>query len=100
MPVRFRTGEALEQRGRTLDLGVHGAFIACQRPPILGTTLTLELRSPTAWDPLNITCQVRWVSPGVDEPPGFGVRFEDLSASQATALHDFLQSLDYDEAGT
>ncbi len=97
MPVRFRAGEALLRRGHTVDLGIHGAFIACEYPPEKGAELELELRSPTAWDPLRIACEVRWVS---QRPSGFGVHFENLSATQASALYDFLQSLDYgdDEA--
>ena len=99
LPVRFRTGKALEQRGQTVDLGVGGAFIACKRPPSIGTHVAVELSSPTAWDPLSIECKVCWVDEGVREaegPRGFGVRFEDLSPSAASALYDFVLSLDFE----
>lgn len=101
LPVRFRTGSALEQRGKIADIGVSGAFITCERPPSVGTTVVLEMHSPTAWDPLMIECQVCWVKDGIrasEGPRGFGVRFEGLSPSAAAALYDFVHTLDF-EAG-
>lgn len=101
LPVRFRTGAALEQRGKTADIGVSGAFITCERPPSIGTMVLLELRSPTAWDPLNIECEVRWINDGIkasEGPRGFGVRFDGLAPTAAAALYDFVHTLDF-EAG-
>lgn len=98
LPVRFRTGAALEQRGKTADIGVSGAFITCERPPSVGTLVFLELHSPSAWDPLKIECEVRWVNDGIKAsqgPRGFGVRFDGLAPSAAAALHDFVHTLDF-----
>jgi len=91
LSVKFRVGVALTRQGRTFDLSMAGAFIETQSPPIAGAEVVLLLESPTAWDPLEIPCDVRWVDErGVSGPRGFGVRFSALSAAQGTALHELL----------
>jgi len=91
LTVRFRVGVALTHRGRTSDLSMAGAFVQTNRPPLAGTKVVLVLESPTAWDPLEIPCDVRWVDEaGRRGPRGFGVRFTELSQAQAGALHELL----------
>lgn len=94
--LRFRAGSALEHAGRTSDLGLGGAFIETSSPPLPGSHVTILLTAPTAWDPLELDCEVRWASDGRDgRTQGFGVRFEDLTKTQAAALHELLHSLGY-----
>ncbi len=96
MRVRFRSGSALEHEGTTVDIGMGGAFIETRRPPGSGEPILLRLASPTAWDPLEITCTTAWTTDGRDgRPVGFGVKFEDLTRTQSTALYALLQSLDF-----
>jgi len=91
LAVTFRVGVALTRRGRTYDLSMAGAFVETPRPPMAGEQIELVLESPTAWDPLEIPCEVRWVDEdGARGPKGFGVRFSDLSPTQAVALHELL----------
>ncbi|MEM9194698.1 MAG: PilZ domain-containing protein [Myxococcota bacterium] len=89
LQVLFRRdaeGAALDHIGSTGDLSVDGAFIETRTPPPVGTWLRLSLRSPTAWDPLEIRAEVRWVATDPDTP-GFGIRFDRLKEAEARALY-------------
>lgn len=74
--------------GRLVDLGLGGAKISCDRPPSVEAELRIILTSPTAWDPLDLPAEVRWVD-GAGST--FGVAFDRLSRSQAAALYELLQ---------
>lgn len=91
LSVRFSRdaeGAALEHAGTLLDLGLGGAQVRCARPPAVGTRLRLTLAAPTAWDPLELSGEVRWVEGG--EPASFGMAFERLSPAEAAALYELL----------
>jgi hypothetical protein len=80
---------ALERSGKLLDLGLGGAQVRCARPPVVGSRVRLTLAAPTAWDPLELAGEVRWVEPS-DDGAAFGLAFERLSSAQAAALHELL----------
>ncbi len=80
---------ALEHAGKLLDLGLGGAQVRGARPPAVGARVRLTLTAPTAWDPLVLTAEVRWVEP-VSDGASFGVAFERLSSAQAAALYELL----------
>lgn len=84
-------------KGRVLDLSAGGAFIEFAGVIPVGTALLVAFTSPTAWDPLEIPAEVRWV-----KEQGFGVRFGVLSDAQSTALYELLADnpfvIDHDEA--
>lgn len=101
---RDEPGAALEKAGRIADLGMGGAFVQSDRPPPVGAGIVVTLQSPTAWDPLELPAEVRWVSEdGRTELPsgaigrGFGVKFRALSPSQAAALYELLSSSGFEE---
>lgn len=102
--VRFRRdepGAALEQAGRTADVGLGGAFVETHRPLAVGTGVVLILNAPTAWNPLEIRGEVRWVSDGSGpRPTGFGVRFVELDRTHAAALYDLLHAVAFAEPST
>ncbi len=92
LSVRFRRdadGAALEHSAKLLDLGLGGAQVRCERPPPVGTRVRLTLIAPTAWDPLELPCEVRWVDEG-EQGPAFGVAFDGLTRAQASALYELL----------
>ena len=97
LAVRFQRdakGAALEQSGKLVDLGLGGAQVSCERPPARGTRVRLRFTSPSAWDPLELEGDVRWL----DEASGlFGVAFEALSPSEAAALSELLEAHDFSE---
>lgn len=74
--------------GRTGNIGLGGAFVLVESPPPVGTKLLVYLAAATAWEPMEITAEVRWVR--VEPPVGMGVRFIDLTAPQIVALHELL----------
>ena len=78
----------LQKSGRLVDLGLGGAQIRSDRPPPLDAALRIILISPSAWDPLDLPADVRWVD---DDKSTFGVAFDRLSRSQAAALYELLQ---------
>jgi len=101
MRIRYRRnepGSTLEHAATTSDLGLGGAFIRTDRPLPIGTPVLLLLDSPTSWDPLQLEAEVRWVSEGNgSDPPGFGIRFDHLSGTQATALYELIEASGYAE---
>lgn len=93
---RDEPGSALEKAGRISDLGMGGAFVYSERPPPIGTPIVVTLQAPTAWDPLELPAEVRWVNdaPFAAGPAGagrgFGLEFRRLAPAQATALYELL----------
>lgn len=88
----------LEQEGLTSDLGLGGVFVETDRPPDVGTRIRLRVSSPTAWDPLVLRAQVRWVdAPRAGRRGGFGAKFDLLGRAQATALYELLQAIGFAE---
>ncbi|MDW8363630.1 MAG: PilZ domain-containing protein [Myxococcales bacterium] len=96
--VRFRKqGSAVEHVGRTADIGPQGLFVRCNRPLPPGTAVELELSSPSAWDPVRLRGEVRWVSPpGTATPAGFGVELDRLDEGGRAALAQLLGASAYD----
>lgn len=91
LSVRFRRDAddaALEHTGKLLDLGLGGAQVRCARPPAAGTRVVLTLTAPSAWDPLELAAEVRWVEG--DRDGVFGVAFDRLGRAQAAALYELL----------
>jgi hypothetical protein len=103
LAVRYRRAEeestafaeaqgTLEQIGRMVDLGLGGAQIRCERPPPIGTRIHLRLRSPSAWDPLELEGTVRWIDESAGDGPLFGLAFDKLAAAEAAALFELLDA--------
>jgi uncharacterized protein (TIGR02266 family) len=94
LEIRYKRdsdGSTLVHRGRTSDLGLGGAFVESESSPPVGTKLLVSVVTPTAWDPMTIEAEVRWLNDGSNgEPAGFGVRFGTLSGHQATALYELI----------
>jgi len=105
--VHFRRdepGAVLEKVGRIADLGVGGAFVESERPPPVGTAIVLTVAAPSAWDPLELPGEVRWVSEGprdgVHPAPGglgrgFGLAFRALDPAHSSALRALLAVTGY-----
>ena len=104
LSVRFRKDAedaALEHSGKLLDLGLGGAQVRSSRAPRVGTRMRLTLSAPSAWDPLELPGEVRWVEPNADGAT-FGLAFDGLSRAQAGALHELLSISGFadDESGS
>jgi Tfp pilus assembly protein PilZ len=99
LPVRFRrdrSGATLEHAGVTHDVSIAGAFIETDSPLPVGERVRIFLASPSAWEPLEVRAEVRWVKDGDDgEPSGLGVCFDALSAEDAGALYALIHASDY-----
>ena len=90
MSVRFRT--TLHPgwiAAETRDIGVGGAFLACDDPQPVGTALTLELRLPTSEQTFTLPSIVRWSKPG----QGMGVQFVGVDVDILLELNDYFSSL-------
>ena len=90
MPVRFRTAaHATWIAAETRNIGVGGAFIACQITPAIGTTLTVELALPTTDQQFTIPAVVRWAS----ADGGIGVQFVGVDVDVLLELNDYFATL-------
>ncbi|GAB4198105.1 MAG: hypothetical protein OHK0013_06850 [Sandaracinaceae bacterium] len=85
----------LRKEGRVSDLGMGGIFVSCATPPPAGTAVRLFFSLPSAWDPVELSAIVRWVS-----ATGFGAEFRGLGAREAEALHELVQRLGFEEDGS
>lgn len=56
--------------GEVSDLSVGGAYIVTAATARMGEAVWIRFVAPTAWEPLDLLGEVRWVEPG-----GFGVAF-------------------------
>lgn len=71
----------LTKSGHISDLSVGGAYIESDSPPSMGERLWVRIVAPTAWEPLELQAEVRWIEAG-----GFGVRFSQMTQADAAAL--------------
>lgn len=102
LTVRFRRDAAdapLEHSGQLVDLGLGGAQLRSDHPPEVGSPVRVVLRAPSAWDPLDLPAEVRWVE-RAEEGPVFGVSFVRLTEAQAAALYELLSVSRFAESRT
>ncbi len=81
--------------GFTENISEGGLFVATHCPVPVGTTFPMSFTLQGRDEPIQVTCEVRWVRPyhdGLDSPPGLGVRFLDLQPEARTAIQDFLKA--------
>lgn len=84
-------GSVLERSARVSDLGMGGAFL--HDPGLrVGVRLLVSLTAPTAWEPLELAAEVRWI-----DARGAGVAFRSLTGPQATALRALVELVGYAE---
>ena len=85
------------QRLRVSNLGPGGLFAVSHLPPAEGEALHVDLALPMRT--LKIEGVVSWVNPP-DEPvtfavpPGFGIRFGDISSTDRLFLAEFIRRSD------
>jgi hypothetical protein len=79
---RDRRDAVLTKDGEVADLSLGGAYIESPSALAAGDQVWVRFVAPTAWEPLELRAEVRWIEPG-----GFGVAFTgELSTTEATAL--------------
>jgi Tfp pilus assembly protein PilZ len=79
---RGRRDAALVKPGEVSDLSVGGAYIVTTAAAAMGEEVWIRFVAPTAWEPLDLRGEVRWVEPG-----GFGVAFAgELSEAELRAV--------------
>jgi hypothetical protein len=59
-------------------------------PPILGSSVTLEVTTPILWDPLVIRATIAWRGPSRPGTARAGMRF---SLDRGTALRNLIELL-------
>jgi Tfp pilus assembly protein PilZ len=99
LPVQVRQGHATDAspyQAELIDLGMGGAFVCTETPAPIGTALVLTISAPTAWEPLEVNAEVRWLGDdSPDRPQGFGVHFLPMNSTEAAALYDLIQAIGY-----
>lgn len=78
---------ALVKPGEVSDLSVGGAYIVTSASARMGEEMWIRFVAPTAWEPLELRGEVRWVEPG-----GFGVAFAgELSEAELRAVRALVE---------
>lgn len=97
LPASLRREDGSLARAQLLDLSLAGAGLELHDELTLGTTLVLEVTSPTLWDPLSLRGQVVWFQPGSGRQPGrAGVRFVLGDSPHLFALFEVLAAHAYE----
>jgi hypothetical protein len=92
LPVRFRAAEHTGWvAAETRNIGVGGAFIACQLVQPIGSNLTIELTLPTSDQVFTLPAVVRWASN--DGGGGMGVQFVGVDVDVLLELNDYFATL-------
>jgi PilZ domain-containing protein len=92
LPVRFRAAEHTGWvSAETRNIGVGGAFIACQLVQPIGSNLTIELTLPTSDQVFTLPAVVRWASN--DHGGGMGVQFVGVDVDVLLELNDYFATL-------
>jgi type IV pilus assembly protein PilZ len=79
--------------GLVENLSESGVFVATHQAHPLGTLVDVSLTLPDSREPLWLRGEVRWVRKyrdSLSEPPGMGIRFIDLAASDEERIGLFL----------
>ena len=99
LQVQVRQGHATDAspyQAELIDLGMGGAFVCTDTPVPIGTSLVLTISAPTAWEPLEVNAEVRWLAgESPERPQGFGVHFLPMSSTDAAVLYDLIQAIGY-----
>jgi hypothetical protein len=90
MPVRFKTSlHPTWIAAQTQNIGVGGAFIACQEVQEIGAPLTVELTLPTTEQVFTLPAIVRWIAEG----EGMGIQFVGVDTDVMLELNDYFSTL-------
>ena len=80
---------------KTLNLSQDGMFIVTEKPPEIGTHITLHFALPDS-DPVESTARVVWIRGPGDEhpyPAGMAVKFVELPPEARVAIAAFVETL-------
>jgi hypothetical protein len=85
------------QKLRVSNVGPGGLYAVCHQPPAPGESVSVELALPTRT--LKVDATVSWVNPPEEPvthavPPGFGVHFGELSATDRLVLAEYIRRSD------
>jgi len=81
----------------TKNISKGGTFIKTARPLPIGTRFLFALAVPALSDPVQITGEVQWISPGdtgaPGSEPGMGIRFVFAADEERIRLERLVQGL-------
>jgi len=99
VPVSVRTlASAHDLPANLVNLGLAGACLELGEALVPGSDLTLEVRTPTLWDPLELPGRVAWARWNAStEVARVGVHFEHHHPASLFSLFELLGSQDFDE---
>ena len=80
---------------RIADLSLSGACVETGQPLLPGTQVSIEIVTPTLWDPLVLHGKVVWGRSLGRRRARAGVRFATDDASQLLVLLELIEALDY-----
>ena len=98
LPASLRRDDGSLVRALLLDLSLAGAGLEVTDPLTPGTSLLVEVTSPTLWDPLPLRSEVVWFQASSGRQPGrAGVRFSPDNGPHLFALFEVLAAHAFEE---
>ena len=99
LPASLRRDDGSLVRALLLDLSLAGAGLEVADALTPGTTLMIEVTSPTLWDPLPLRSEVVWFQAGSSgrQPGRAGVRFALDNSPHLFALFEVLAAHAFEE---
>jgi Tfp pilus assembly protein PilZ len=93
--VSFNGG--LEQIAFIVNINILGAYLTCECSPGLGEGVHFHFKIPGNDLPVVASGRVAWVNPSQAHPvhslpPGFGLKFEGLSAEAARRIEEVVEA--------
>jgi type IV pilus assembly protein PilZ len=91
--VDYKTvDELFSEFARNINEG--GLYVETDTPPELGSAVALEFQIPGSDEPIQVMGRVVRTSEGtVEEPPGMGIEFEDLTAQSRELINELVRNL-------
>ncbi len=80
--------------GLTENLSEGGLFVATHQIRPVGSKLSFAIFLPGSDEPICVDAIVQWIrtwSSAEDAPPGFGVRFDELSPEESERMRQFME---------
>lgn len=83
--------ELFSEFARNINEG--GLFVETDKPPAVGTEVSLQFRIPGSDEPVVSSGRVVRTAEGSGDPPGMGIEFDELDARSRQRINELVRNL-------